>query len=156
METIDYQQSWLNQQKTANDYINNTINSLGIPIIKDCIVEVIPKGFIIKINGIEGIEKSKHLISEGSLCVYHSQKVAENDYVGDVSQFVGMETIIDIYIRVGLTDTWLYASFTTPICWFLENNYEYWEDEDYEDDEEGDSESGGPYEQMRVVIFKDY
>lgn len=151
MKTKDDQQIWLEHQEIAKDNINQTINSLGIPIIKDCIVEVIPKGFIIKINGIEGIKKSKHLILEGSLCVYFSKKVEANNYIGDVSEFVGLETIIDIYIRIGLTDTWLYANFITPIFLFLENNYEHSEIEDYEDeldDEQGYSEDGTDYERI--------
>jgi hypothetical protein len=144
-------QTILNQHTESIDNINRAVNLLEIPIIKNCI-GINPQGFIIDINSVDDIETSKHFISEGSICVFHVQKVKESDYIGDISQFVDQDKIIDVYIRLGLTNTWIHANFPTLIYLALEANFEKndEDDEDYDlyDDGDDDSEGSTDYERL--------
>ncbi len=124
-------------QKEITDRANALIDSLGIPVIRGC-TEVITNGFII---GVSSIEDVKHLISERSICVYFVEKVLEGDYIGDISQFIGKEKIIEIYIRLGETNTWIKYRPMMLIHFFLELNFKNSdEDEDDYEDEDEDSD----------------
>jgi ribosomal protein L35AE/L33A len=157
LENLDFQnESTLQMLSKAREVIFNkiypSINNLGIPIINDC-KNVNPQGFMIEIENVEKIEELKPLISEGSLCVCYVQKVKENDYIGDISQFVGQEKIIDIYIRLGLTNTWIHLNFQTLIYLILEAKFEknYMDDEDldsYDEDYDYETENNIDYERL--------
>ncbi|MDD2659575.1 MAG: hypothetical protein PHY54_07835 [Methylococcales bacterium] len=151
LENASTLQTLLNQHKESIDNINKAVNLLEIPIIKNCI-GINPQGFIINISGVDDIKNSKQFISEGSICVFHVQKVKESDYHGDISRFIDQDKIIDIYIRLGLTNTWLHANFQTLVHLALEANFEktdeYDEDYDFYDDSDDDAEGNTDYERL--------
>lgn len=82
------------------------------------------------------------------MVVKFSQKVLDddNDYTGDFSKFIGKEKIIEIYIRLGETNTWIKYKPVLLINYYLELYFK--KDEEEEDyDEDYDEEEDSDYEE---------
>ncbi len=141
--------SMLDTEKENINILNKQIECLGIPVIRGC-NEVIANGFII---GVSSINNIKHLINDGSICVYFSQLVSGDDYSGDISNFIGKEKIIEIYIRLGETNTWIkYKPMLLVSCYleiFFKDNEEDEDDDDYDDD--GEYEEQVDYDELNKL-----
>lgn len=146
--------SVLDIEKENISILNKQIECLGIPVIREY-SEVIANGFII---GVSSINNIKHLINDGSICVYFSQVVSVGDYSGDISNFIGKEKIIEIYIRLGETNTWIkYKPMLLVSCYleiFFKDNEED-DDDDYDDyDDEEEEIDYDRLNKLAVIVAK--
>ena len=96
------------------------IDSLGIP--KIACKSLDDNGFIVNVGQFDNIDKS--IIPDNSICVYYNDTLDEDDdYPELIKQLVSQIIIINIYVRLGNSNTWIYSRNETPIGDMV-NDYE--------------------------------
>jgi len=110
----------IKKSKEFEKKVYQFIDSLDIP--KIACKSLDDNGFIVNVGQIDNIDKS--VITDNSICVYYTDTLDDDeDHPDLIKKLVGETRIINVYLRLGNSNTWIYSRNETLIGDMV-NDYE--------------------------------